>query len=437
VREPLNQARATTGSSRRALSAAPEGTVRRPARRPSPRGENLARALRCIADGDGEVSRADISARTALNRSTSGSLVDELISAGLVREVGIKVRSTAGRPPTSLALVDAGPAGLGIEVNVDHLATCVVDLAGNPRYRRVVTADQRGRDPRDVLRSAMALGAAAVHEAEEIGLEPQGMTLAVPGLVDVDRARVVLAPNLGWHDLTVGAQLDPVELGLPPDAVVTLENEANCAALSERRLLRSRTSFLYVHAGIGVGSALVLRGELHRGRNGWSGEVGHLTVEHDGPACGCGGRGCLEQYAGQEAVLRAAGLPSPVPGTSTGPGAVSELVKERVDGGDPRMLEAVGRAGRAVGLAVAQALNLLDIELVVLGGIYYDLGPLILPVVRAEVASRYAGARWAPPRIVTAVHGLDAPALGAARSVVQRIIDDPSDWLDAADPHRR
>lgn len=398
-------------------------------RRRGLRQQNLAMALRCIADADGSISRADISGRTALNRSTSSSLVDELISAGLVREAGVVTRQAAGRPPTSLALVTDGPAGLGIEVNVDYIAACVVDLTGAPRYQHVVSRDHRGQTPEEVMRSAAELGASAARMAGGNGLEPYGATIAVAGLVDRNGERVVLAPNLGWSDFSPMAHVRPTDLGLAAAAQLTIENEANCAALSERELLRVGASYLYIYGEIGVGSAIVLNGQLYRGDDGWSGEIGHLTIEQDGIPCGCGSRGCLEQYAGQEAILRAAGMDIAA-GTSLGVGPTTKLILDRAEAGDPDMLHALERAGRALGLVVAFALNLLNIDRVVLGGIYRDLAPYLLPTAQTGARARYAGARWASPVIEAAAQGPEAPALGAARSVVRRIIDDPSSWMD-------
>lgn len=402
----------------------PHTTLRRGLRQ-----QNLAMALKCIADGDGRVSRADISARTSLNKSTSSSLVDELIAAGLIREAGVVTRQAAGRRPTSLELVTDGPAGLGIEVNVDYIAACVVDLTGAARYQHVVSRDHRGQTPEEVMRSAATLGASAVRIADGSALEPSGATIAVAGLVDSQGKRVVLAPNLGWSDFSPMGYVRAADLGIREHAQLTIENEANCAALSERELLRAGASYLYIYGEIGVGSAIVLNGQLHRGHDGWSGEIGHLTVERDGAPCGCGSRGCLEQYAGQEAILRAAGMHISA-GTSLGVGPTTKLIQQRAEAGDPHMLQALERAGQALGLVVALALNLLNIERVVLGGIYRDLAAYLLPIVRAEARARYAGSRWAPPTIEGAVHGPEAPALGAARSVVRRIIDDPSTWIN-------
>ena len=402
----------------------PRAADRHPARPGTLRGHNLGLALRCVAANCGEISRAGISVSTGLNRSTASSLVDELIGGGLVRELGATARSGVGRPPTALALASDGPAGLGLDVNVDYVAACVVDLTGNVRYQHVVAQDQRGHTAREVLDRVSGLAKGALAAMEASGLTLCGTGVAVPGLVNRASGTVVLAPNLGWHDLDIGEILRWHALG---DHFM-LDNEANFAALSEDALLRADRSYLYMNGQIGVGAGIVLGGELYRGRHGWSGEVGHQTIRGDGPVCGCGRRGCLEQYAGHEAILRAAGMPAAA-GTTFGVSPTANLIRERAERGDQRTIEALDRSGSALGVVLAGCLNLLDLDLIVLGGIYRELAAWIVPAIEREVADRFVGARWSQPSIDTATYGAEAPALGAARSVVRGIIHDPVRWL--------
>ncbi|WP_229073281.1 ROK family protein [Actinoplanes sp. DH11] len=393
----------------------------------NPRAAHLAMALHCVAEQSGEISRAGISAATGLNRSTACSLIEELIDGGLVREVrdtGTTTRVKAGRPGTGLGLRDDGPAGLGIDVNVDYTAVCVVDLTGKVRYKHVVSEDQRGQGTREVLDRIARLARGAQNAAEDDGLILCGSAVAVPGIVDRRGATVTLAPNLGWHDLDV-AEVLPADVH---GERATLDNEANFAALSEQDLIRDGASYLYVSGQIGVGSGIVLDGRLYRGAHGWSGEIGHLTIDRDGPECPCGRRGCLERYAGHEAILRAAGVTAGA-GTMLGVRPTAELIAGRAAAGDPATLAALARAGQVLGFALAGCLNLLDVGTIVLGGIYRDLAPWIGPEVEREVRAAFLGARWAQPEVRAAAYGAEAPALGAARSVVRDVINDPMRWL--------
>jgi predicted NBD/HSP70 family sugar kinase len=383
-----------------------------PVRQASLREHNLGLVLRQAASAARPPSRADIAAATSLTRATVSALVDDLIAGGLLTEVEPAPRAGAGRPAAGLVLSDSGPAGLGLEINVDYLSACVVDLAGTVRHRDVRHADQRPGRPGQVLAEVAGLAADARAHAEREGLTLAGAALAVPGLV-TPTGLVRLAPNLGWRDVDVPAGLAALD-GLP----VTVDNEANLAALGELHAgPAGPASFLYVSGEIGIGAGIVLHGTLFRGARGWSGELGHVAVRPDGPACRCGARGCLEQYAGQEAIIRAAGVDDLVPQAETG---------------NPAVLDALAGAGAALGVAVAGVVNLLDVEAVVLGGIYAPLATWLRPAVEAEIQQRVLTTGWSPVDVRPSVLGADAAVMGAAGSVVRTIRDHPARWLARA-----
>jgi len=364
------------------------------------------------ADAARPPSRADIAAATSLTRATVSALVDDLIAGGLLTEVEPAPRAGAGRPAAGLVLSASGPAGLGLEINVDYLSACVVDLAGTVRHREVRHADQRPGRPDQVLAEVAGLAADARTHAERERLTLAGAALAVPGLV-TPTGLVRLAPNLGWRDVDVPAGLAALD-GLP----VTVDNEANLAALGELHAGPvGPASFLYVSGEIGIGAGIVLHGTLFRGARGWSGELGHVAVRPDGPACRCGARGCLEQYAGQEAILRAASADG-----------TTDLLA-RASAHDSVALTALATAGEALGVAAAGVVNLLDVEAVVLGGIYAPLAPWLRPAVTAEIQQRVLTASWSPVDVRPSVLGADAAVMGAAGSVVRTVRDHPARWL--------
>ncbi|WP_430788890.1 ROK family protein [Actinoplanes sp. G11-F43] len=392
----------------------------------NPRAAHLSLALRHVADSADGISRAGIAARTGLNRSTASSLIDELINGGLVKETGsYKGAPRAGRPGTALALRDDGPAGLGIDVNVDYTAVCVVDLTGALRYKHVLAEDQRGLSTREILDRIARLARGAQQAADADGLTLCGSAVAVPGIVDRAHTKVTLAPNLGWRDLDVNEVLPAGLHGTP----ALLDNEANYAALSESALLRRRASYLFVSGQIGVGSGIVLDGALYRGAHGWSGEIGHLPVDRDGPPCSCGRRGCLERYAGQEAILRAAGMTENA-GTTFGVRPTVAMLADRARDGCPATLQALTRAGQILGYTLAACLNLLDLTHVVLGGIYRELAPWMAPPIERELATQFLGAAWSRPTVQVSTYGPEAPAMGAARSVIHDVLTNPSRWLN-------
>ncbi|GAB3804830.1 ROK family protein [Micromonospora zhanjiangensis] len=354
------------------------------------RAHNLALVLDTVATSADPPSRASVAAATGLTRATVSALVDDLIAGGLLTELDPPPRTGAGRPAAGLALTSAGPAGLGCEINVDYLAACVVDLTGTVRQHLVEHADQRPAAAAAALAALGRLAARARLAAEADGLVMAGAALAVPGLVSA--GTVLDAPNLGWRDVDASALLRGVpELA---DLPVVVDNEANLAALGELRVPGAEQTFLYVSGEIGIGAGLVIDGELYRGVRGWSGEIGHVTIYPDGRPCRCGATGCLEQYAGQEAL--AAGEP---------------------------------RAAAALGIALSAAVNLLDVPVVVLGGAYATYFDRLRDGIEAELRRRVLTAGLAPVTLRAARLGTNAAVRGAADAVVREVRDDPAAWL--------
>jgi predicted NBD/HSP70 family sugar kinase len=170
-------------------------------------------------------------------------------------------------------------------------------------------------------------------------------------------------------------------------------------------------SFVYVSGEIGIGAGIVLGGELYRGVRGWSGEIGHMPVRPDGPLCRCGARGCLEQFAGQEAILRTAGV------------SALELL-------DPVAGPALDDAGAALGIALAGVINLLDVDTIVLGGSYAPLLGGLRGGIEAELRRRVLTFDLAPITLRAAALGADAAMRGAADSVIRAVQDNPAAYLN-------
>jgi predicted NBD/HSP70 family sugar kinase len=308
-----------------------------------------------------------------------------------------------------------------LEINVDYLAAAVVDLTGAVRHLEVRQADQRDRAPGDVLADVAELAARA-RDAVDVPLA--GARLAVPGLVDA-HGLVRLAPNLGWRDLDVLGPLTSAPHW--PGLAARIDNEANLAALGELSAADRERSFLYVSGEVGIGAGIVVGGALLRGTHGWSGEIGHVTIAADGPTCRCGARGCLEQYAGQEAILRAAGVPAgePLPADL----AVRRLA-ELAGAGDPATLGALAAAGTALGIAAAGVVNLLDLDAVVLGGSFAPLAGWLCGAVERELATRVLTAAWSPVPVRACALGTRAAVVGAAGAVVREVQSAPANWVD-------
>ncbi|MFI6597700.1 ROK family protein [Nonomuraea sp. NPDC050536] len=390
------------------------------------RRRNLSLVMHAVARL-GPLSRASVATHIGLTRAAVSTLVDELIRDGLLVELGPSRPGTVGRPGSALQLNDQGPAGLGAEIGVDRLAVCAVDLSGRVRARIVSEAVNRGRAPGPVLEDLAGLVRQVSAQAEGQGLRPAGLAVAVPGLVARGSSSVVRAPNLGWEGVDVAPSL--------PALPLTVDNEANFGALAELWLGGhdpSPRDFVHVSAEIGIGAAVVIDGRLLRGTHGFAGELGHMPVQPEGPPCACGGRGCLERYAGEEALLQASGVdPGQAAARHPGPGGRIAHLAERAGDGDQQVRRALRDAGAALGIALAGAVNLLDPQKVVLGGGLSPLLPWLQPALERELDRRVMDpGRVGQGAVIVSRLGSDGPLLGAANSVVQACLDNPT-WLRA------
>jgi predicted NBD/HSP70 family sugar kinase len=399
----------------------------RPGRQESLRDHNLTLIYRQIAAaGARPVSRADIATSSGLTRATVSRIVEELVAGRLVAEVAPEQRSGARRPPTGLVLSREGPAGLGLEVRENYLACCIVDLTGTVRHLTIVPGDYAGQAPQEVLAGIAAMADAAIAGAREENMTVVGATLAVPGLVD-GRRMIRLAPHLGWRDIDAGQLLaDAITTANVP---VTVDNEANLAALGEMYASEEHlTHFLYVSGDTTLGAGIVIDGHLMRGARGWSGELGHVSVDPEGAPCHCGARGCLEGYASLETLRRAMDLPA-------SPELVSAIAAQ-ADAGSPAMLAALDRAGVALGTVLAGLVNVFDFDTIILGGGYAVLASWLTDPVQRELDRRVLTAGWAPVEARPSLLGPDAAVIGAALTVVDEVRRYPPGWLAEGDDKR-
>ncbi|HEY3437839.1 MAG TPA: ROK family transcriptional regulator [Actinotalea sp.] len=392
------------------------GGADRAARQQSLREHNLSLALRQIIEAPTPVSRADIAVATGLTRATVSALVDRLLAAGMVAELEPVASQRAGRPAVPLVPARGTIAAVGMEVNVDYLGVRAVDLAGRVVSERVELDDFRGSDPTAVLDRLAVIAGGVLALLSADGVTIVGTSLALPGLVDRVTGPLRLAPNLGWRDVDVVGILSahPVLAALPPQ----LSNEANLAARAEAHARRGsrRSSFVYVSGEVGIGGAIVLDGDIYLGRHGWSGEIGHMALGTSG-SFDEGGE--LEHFAGQDALMDAAGLDRSLP--------LSRLVAA-AEAGDPAARASLERGGSALGVALANVVNIVDVSEVVLGGNYAGLVEHMREPILAQLRRRVLAAPWSEVALSAARAGQYPAMTGGALSVLGALVADPAAW---------
>ncbi|WP_308425760.1 ROK family transcriptional regulator [Sphaerisporangium melleum] len=360
-------------------------------------------------------SRADIAASTGLNKATVSSLVADLIDRRLLRETGL-TENRVGRPATMLVLDGSPYAAIGIEVNVDHLTAVAIDLAGTELLSWRRSFPGAAATPGQTVAAVAALARRVLNRMAKEARQVLGLTVAVPGLVDVNGS-VGIAPNLGWRDVDLSGDL--AKALRDPGFPVLVDNDANLAALAEHRFgpHGGVADLVYLTGEVGVGAGVILDGRLRRGGRGFAGEIGHIQVDPAGAQCRCGRRGCLEAVAGMAAVLH-----------DTAPDATpAELEPEIEDivrlarGADPSVLGTLAGIGGELGKGVAVIANMLNPEVVVLGGYYVALAPWVLPAAQAEFARRSVAPDGGGTRLVASTLGYRAAALGAAARLLDSI----------------
>lgn len=381
------------------------------------RATNLAVVLRYVRNNF-PCSRAEIATETGLNKATVSSLVVDLIERQLVREIGF-TENRIGRPATMLTLDGAPYAAVGMEVNADHLSVVAVDLVGQQvlTWRRAFA----GLDstPNQAAAAIAALSRRAVARLIKDGRKVLGLTVGVPGLVDA-KGVVKFAPNLGWQELNLRETLGRA-LG-EPDYPVNVDNDANLAVLAESRYgsHAGAQNLICVTGEVGIGAGIISDDRVIRGSRGFPGEIGHLTVEPEGPVCGCGRRGCLEVVAGIGAIIAKAMPDAASDGRLVDLQPEVEEVVRRASQGDRVTVAALTDAGRALGAAVSVVANLLDPEVVVLGGYFAPLAPWLLPPAQEEVVARSVAPQECA-QLVASTLGLNATAAGGAANILDYI----------------
>ncbi|WP_155388981.1 ROK family transcriptional regulator [Catellatospora paridis] len=382
------------------------------------RATNLAVVLRYVR-GHAPCSRAEIAAATGLNKATVSSLVADLIERRLLRETGL-TEHRIGRPATMLVLDGSPYAAIGIEVNADYLTAVAIDLAGQQvlSWRRSFAG--LASSPAQAATAIAALGRRAVNRVLKEDRRVLGLTVGVPGLVSPDGV-VIMAPNLGWRDVNLR---DIVNRALgEPDFPVAVDNDANLAVLAESRYgaFAGSQNLIYLTGEVGIGAGIISDGQPLRGHRGFPGEIGHITIDPQGPPCACGRRGCLEAIAGITAII-ARVLPE-----VAGDGDITDLQPEvdevvrRARGNDPAALRALEDVGRALGQGVSILANLLDPEVVVLGGYFVPLAPWLLPPVEAELRARRIGPEEGGAKVVASILDHGAAATGGAATVLDHV----------------
>jgi predicted NBD/HSP70 family sugar kinase len=380
---------------------------------------NLSAIVRELHDR-APLSRSALVARTGLTRSAIRALVGELVVTGLLSEQRGTPQGTPGRPSPLVRPNPTSGVVLAIEITVDSLAVAAVGLGGE------ILALERGERSRDRVSvqetlSDLTVLAGAVRARLPAGADLIGAGVAVVGIVRRADGFVTMAPNLGWRDVPLGAALgEALETSLP----IAVANEADLGALAEwrRGAALGADHVLFLSGEVGVGGGLIVDGNPLTGAAGYGGEVGHMPVNPEGRRCRCGSVGCWETEVGEGALLRRAGH-SPEAGRQE-----VDAVLAAAQAGAPDALAAVEALARWLGFGLAGLVNVFNPQVVVLGGLFGRIHPLVEATLRAELDRLTLPQSREVVRVAPASLGADAPLLGAAELAFEPLLADPGAW---------
>ena len=388
------------------------------------RNHNLSVTLDTLLRAQKPMSRADLAKETGLTKATLSLLASMLIESGVVQEGEPVVSTTYGRPSTPLEIRGGSIAGIGLQINTDGYGCLALDLNGDTLGREWVSEDMTGTDPYEIFAKLDAMTFPLESRLKRRGCKVVGAGFALPGIV-TDDMWLLVARNLGWENVNL------TRFNVVRRLDVVAGNEAKMAAIAQipgyaterapfLNVVDRTDSFIYLSTDIGIGGAVVRDGEVVMGSHGFAGEIGHLSVAMDGPLCSCGRHGCLEAFAGRRALVEAAGIAEDGDATSS---EAIDMFLQRWRAGDSDVAKVVDQAADALVSAIASAVNLVDVDTVLLGGLWTHFGDELATVLEGRLRSEILGYPNVKIRVFVPPVALHPSLYGAAEMGLRRFIE--------------
>lgn len=378
------------------------------------------------------LTRSNLAEITGLNRATITRLVSDLSANGFVREKGIE-NTGPGRPSIPLEINPEAGYIIGAEIGPDFLTVILTNFAREILWRTRRTF-ARGSSADEIVPKLVTILKEAEAQIPNPDRPLYGISVGVQGLVDTAENVLLFAPNLDWRDVPLGDILGE-HLNVP----IFVDNVASLSALGESYFGAAAGSpyVLYISTQYGIGGRLIINDTVLRGASGVAGEIGHMTIDIDGKRCSCGKRGCWETVASQKAALDHArellgeGTPSMITellGGKLEDLTISALI-EAADHGDSVAMSVLNRIGYYLGVGIANLINALNPQLIVLGGELSIAQRYLLPNI--EKVIREESLQWSREAcdIVIAKHGSDATLMGAVARVHQETVHNLEQWI--------
>jgi predicted NBD/HSP70 family sugar kinase len=355
----------------------------------------------------GPISRTDIAAAAHLSLATVSDITGALIVQGLIyeREAGT---STGGRRPILLALNRQAGLVIGVKLTESQIVAALTDLNADVVERRAAPlGDDRSPEAVVAVLAEIVADLRAAHPDRRIF----GLGLGMAGVIDRRQGICRFSPFLHWHTVPLRHMIEQ-RLGLP----VVIEHDVNTLTMAEQWFGAGvgMSDFLVITLGRGVGMGMVLNGQLYRGGCGGGGEFGHITMVPDGPRCDCGKRGCLETLVADPAILRRMQ-------TAFGHPLTMDEAVALARQGDTTAQSIFIAAGRTLGLAIADLVNIFNPPLIVVGGEGARALDLLLEPLQETLQAHCFDSLYEDMRLVVEPWGDDAWARGAASLMLEEL----------------
>lgn len=363
----------------------------------------------------GGISRAELAQRMDLSRAAMTAIVNDLLDSDVIRETESR-GGQSGRPPIILEVNSTRGRVIGIDMGASHLCIILTDF-GAQVIDEIEVPFRVADGPETCIAQANTLMEDLLRKNQLTIKNISALGIGVPGPIASDTGTVFAPPIMpGWDGYPIQASLEE-KWSFP----VSLNNDAELGALGEWAygVGRGENYLAYIKVGTGVGSGLLLNGQIYRGATGSAGEIGHLTIEENGPLCDCGNSGCLEALAGGRAIARQ-GREAIQKGqrtllSSMGPSEslTARDVASAARRGDLVSQKIIANAGRYLGIAIAGLVNLFNPRTVVVGGGVAQIGDLLLQPIRDTVTQRSLQASARTVKINTAILRRRSSGMGA------------------------
>jgi len=367
------------------------------------------------------ISRIQLAKSTGLSRATISLLIDELLEIGLVTEVG-RGSSSGGRPPILLEFNPNTAYALGAHMHDYDWTIVLTNLDGKIIHSLEVHIPENSPEA--------AVQSLSEHARELITKVPEGSILPAigigsPGLVNISTGTIQSAVDIGWFNVPLGEMISR-ELGL--NAFVVNRSKGGALAELWHGGDMNIHDLIYISIGTGVAAGIIHQRSLYHGANSSAGELGHMTIIPNGPACPCGNRGCLQQLISEQAIAGRArsllkdGEPSSLRAIAGHhPERLTAYdVLEAAEDGDNLATQALDTTAEYLGIAVGNLINLFNPQLIVLGGPVGNSSPLLARLLRDKVRRRAMAYPLSAASITTSTLGASAGAIGAAVLVLQK-----------------